>query len=106
MKKIIAITLSLTLALTLSLAYAEDMTDRGEFYPLLTIVIDKDYSEQWPIVICEDKQGNIWTFYDDIDIWQIGDIANILMWNMGGNIEDDEVVEVYYEGHIENMEWR
>jgi len=106
MKKIIAITLSLTLALTLSLAYTEDMTDRGEFYPLLTIVIDKDYSEQWPIVICEDKQGNIWTFYDDIDIWQIGDIANILMWNMGGNIEDDEVVEVYYEGHIENMEWR
>lgn len=96
-------TIILTLALVFSVAYAEDMTDRGEFYPLLTIVVDKDYSEQWPMVICEDKQGNMWSFYDDEDMWKIGDIANLLMWNMGGDIENDEVIEVYLEGHTDNL---
>lgn len=97
MKKMFCLVLILV---TLSTVAYADM-DRGEFYPLLTVVIEKDYSEQDPIIICKDRYNNLWSFYDSDDEWQIGDIANCLMWNMGGNIEEDEIVEVYYEGHIE-----
>lgn len=96
----------LALILMTQVAYAEDkasMQDRGEFYPLLTIVVEKDYTESWPMVICEDRHGNLWAFYDDDDTWAIGDIANLLMWNMGGSIENDEIIEVYWEGYTDNL---
>ena len=55
------------------------------------------------VITCEDKMSNLWAFYDDVGEQAIGDIANLLMWNMGGTIVDDEIVEVYWTGHTENI---
>lgn len=74
--------------------------DKGKLYPLLTIVVEKDNK----MIICEDKEGNLWTFYDDSDTWSIGDIANLLMLNTCNNMEEDEIIEAYWEGYIENIE--
>ena len=99
MKIIKTITIIITLAVVLSCTYAEQV--RGEFYPRLTVVVEKEQIEQsdlW-IITCKDRVGNLWAFYDDEGEWDIGDIANLLMWNIGEREEDDEIIEVYWEGH-------
>lgn len=101
MKKVVMIMLSVLMMTSIG-AYAEE--DRGEFYPLLTIVVDIDeWEDDVSVITCQDKSGNIWCFFDEEQEWTIGDIANLLMWNMGGPIEEDEIVEVYWTGHTENI---
>lgn len=75
--------------------------DRGEYYPKLTTVISVEEIGNIHLITCEDGEGNRWEFFDDENFWKVGDFANLLMWNMGETEEDDEIVEVYYEGHIE-----
>jgi len=82
--------------------YACAENDRGEFYPRLTVVIDVVELSNLRYIACQDKDGNIWGFYDDEAEWDVGDIANLLMWNMGEREEDDEIIEVYWEGYTEN----
>lgn len=82
-------------------AYAED---RGEFYPKLTVVFETEQVGDMWVVYCIDKTQNVWSFYDDEGTWAKGDIANLLMWNMGEHEEDDEIIEVYWEGYTENIE--
>ena len=79
--------------------------DRGEFYPKLTVVVgcEQIAPDLW-IIDCMDKTGNVWNFYEDEEPWEEGDLANLLMWNMGEAEEEDEVIEVYYEGHLDNLE--
>ena len=56
------------------------------------------------VITCEDKMSNLWAFYDDVGEQAIGDIANLLMWNMGEHEEDNEIIEIYWEGYTENIE--
>lgn len=106
MKKLINTIVVIIIACTIyTSTYAEDMSDRGEFYPLLTVVVDKTHwTDNVYIIICEDSTGNLWCFFDEDNTWNIGDIANLLMWNMGGPIEEDEIVEIYWTGYTDNIE--
>ena len=81
-------------------AYAEQ---RPEFYPKLTVVFDSvPDGDQW-IVYCVDKSQNVWTFFDDEGTWAKGDVANLLMWAIDDCWENDQIVEVYWEGYTENL---
>lgn len=82
----------------------------GERYPKLTVVIESTKVNDLWLVSCRDREGNMWTFWDDEGTWAYGDIANLLMWDFG---EEEEIIEVYWEGYTENvelffqiMEWR
>lgn len=73
------------------------------FYPLTTVVIDFDYSED--LVFCVDYCGNVWTF-PEIEDWQIGDIASLLMWDSETDfIIDDAIIEVNYGGWVDPETW-
>ena len=78
--------------------------DRGEFYPKLTVIFKIERVDDLWVVYCIDKTQNIWSFFDYEDAWTIGDIANLLMRNMGGNEENDEIIKVYWESYTENLE--
>lgn len=109
--KIAIIAIIITVCLTLACAYAlsaqAEAGSRPEFYPKLTIVVEViSVSDDLWIVECKDKDGHIWTFYDDELTWDNGDIANLLMWAINENEEEDEIIEVYWEGYTENItEW-
>lgn len=77
--------------------------DYGEFYPLLTVVTDTWQDGDWYIVECTDKTGNQWRFFSEDDSWQPGDIANLLMWNIGESQYEHEIIEVYWEGYVESI---
>lgn len=78
-----------------------EVGDRGEFYPRLSVVIGWENVGNLTTVICVDKDGNEWSFYADHGEYQIGDLVNLLMWNLGGeHEEEDEIIEVYYEGRL------
>ena len=96
MKKLISIILIMVMFLGVASAMAED---RGEFYPLLAVVTawNRVGDTDIRVITCTDRHGNNWEFYDDEDFWNIGDVCNLLMWNMGELEEADEIVEVYYE---------
>lgn len=85
----------------------------GEFYPKLAIIIDCVELSDLRYMTCQDKDGNIWGFYDDDKEYQMNDIVNLLMWNLGEREEGDEIIEVYKEGHVTDakqffntIEWR
>ena len=106
--KIVIIATIITVCLILSCAYAlpvqAEAESRPEFYPKLTIVVEiiPVSNDLW-IVECRDKDGHIWAFYDDELTWSNGDIANLLMWTINENEEEDEIIEVYWEGYTENI---
>ena len=106
--KIIAIATIITICLIISCAFATpagaEEADHGEFYPKLTIVRSSTRIEArlW-VVECVDKVGNVWTFYDEEGTWAEGDIANLLMWVMTEDPFDDEIIEAYWEGYVENV---
>lgn len=104
--KICIIATIITAIIICSCAYAmpaKAEAGRPEFYPKLTVVFNIEKVGNLWIVYCIDKTQNIWSFYDDESTWETGDIANILMWATGENEEEDEVIEVYWEGHTENI---
>lgn len=107
--KVIIIATIVTIIIIMSCACAlpagAEAADRGEFYPKLTVVVETELviPGLWAIT-CEDREGNLWAFYDDEGTWSVGDIANLLMWNMGEREENDEVIEVYWEGYTESAE--
>ena len=98
MKKLLAIVLVVISICIMVSACAED---KGEKYPKLTIVSDiTPIAEKCYLVTCIDMQGVDWSFFCEYeDDWEKGDIANLLMWNMYGE-DRDEIIEVYYEGHL------
>ena len=111
MKKLAIIATIITIVLMIAIGYAmpataEGVGDRGEFYPRLTVVVETEQigdTDLW-IITCLDRFGNTWDFFADEGEWTRGDLCNLLMWNMGEREEDDEVIEVYWEGHIEEQE--
>lgn len=89
------------LILVLTCAYAVP-SKAEDFYPLLTVVVNKEYTEYNDYAITvEDSNGNLWIFYSDSTDWQIGELANLLMWRSTANPYDDEVIDVYRV----SMEW-
>lgn len=115
--KVITIIVIITIAIMLSCAYAIPVSaeqSKGELYPCLTIVVEKEQEQDsglW-VITCMDKDGMLWEFYDTIGDWEIGDIANLLMWNIGENETDSQILKVEWEGYTENpklffhlMEW-
>jgi hypothetical protein len=97
-------TIIIIFSCALALPASAEVGDRGEFYPRLTVVVDVVELGGLRYIACQDKDGNIWGFYDDEAEWDVGDIANLLMWNMGEHEEDDEIIEVYWEGYTEDIE--
>ena len=87
-----------------------EVGDRGEFYPRLAVVTAYERigdTDLW-VITCTDKDGAEWSFYGEEEDAKIGNIFNLLMWNMGEREEDDEIVEVYYEGCMDDhalMAW-
>jgi len=97
MKKLIALVVLLVMISGVACA---DM-DRGEKYPRLTIITDINViTPEFCIVTCVDMRGGEWTFFCEEGDWMEGDLANLLMWNMGEEEENDEIIEIYYEGNI------
>ena len=79
---------------------------RGEFYPRLAVVTawEQIGDTDLYIIIVTDKDGNEWGFYGEKEDAHIGNIYNLLMWNMGEAEEADEIIEVYYEGRMTTAE--
>lgn len=113
--KIITIATAITIALILTFATmmpaSAEVGDRGEFYPRLAVVVGYEHigdTDLW-IIDCMDKDGQVWSFYGEEEDAHIGNVFNLLMWNLGGeHEEEDEIVEVYYEGRMDQesmMKW-
>lgn len=106
--KIIIIATIATVLLICSVAYAMPVhaEEHGEFYPRLAVVVGwGKVAEDLRIVYCMDKQGEIWSFYDEEEEWDAGDVANLLMRDTGKDAETHEIVEVYYEGHLNTIDF-
>lgn len=106
--KIVTIATAITIALLLTIATmmpaAAEVGDRGEFYPRLAVVTSYERigdSDLW-VITCTDKDGEEWSFYGEREDAHIGNMFNLLMWNMGEAEEDDEIIEVYYEGRLDD----
>ena len=99
----------ITIMLIISCAYVTlaeaESADYGEFYPKLVVVVETEQlTTSMKMITCVDKDGNLWAFYDEEDEWEIGDIANLLMWNINEREEEHEIVEVYWEGYTEDID--
>lgn len=92
----------ITALIIVSCAYAMPANAEQEVYPKLTIVISSVRIENnlW-VVDCQDKEGNVWSFFEDEGAWKQGDIANLLMMAMEN--DEDEVIEAYWEGYTEHI---
>ena len=95
------ITCIIIISFTFITPVTAEIGDRGEFYPRLTVVVAIIETK----VYCRDKDGNIWVFFDDEEEWEKGDIANLLMWKKDIHEIYDEIVEVYWEGCTENINY-
>ena len=94
MKKVLVLALCAMMMVGVVSAHAESL------YPRLCIVIEV-YNG---IVICQDKGGNLWAFYNEDDEWEVGDICNLLMDDNSDDITEHEIVEVFWEGYTENID--
>jgi hypothetical protein len=102
MKKLIAIILLVILSSASVNTYAENLS---EYYPLLTVIVDKDYwSDGVYVLTAEDDTGNLWAFIDENGIWTVGDIVNFLMKRVSDLTEEDEIAELYWCGRTDNIE--
>ena len=99
------ITIVIILACSFALPACAEVGDRGEFYPKLTMVVGYQHvsADIW-VIECMDKDGNIWSFYGEEEDAHIGTMFNLLMWNMGDAEEDDELIEAYYEGRLDEFQ--
>jgi hypothetical protein len=105
-----AITCAIIIACSVALPACAEVGDRGEFYPRLAVVTGYERigdTDLWVIDVT-DKDGMVWSFYGEEEDAHIGIMFNLLMWNMGEREEEDEIIEVYYEGRMDDhqlMEW-
>lgn len=112
--KIITIATTITMAIIIACSFvmtaSAEVGDRGEFYPRLAVVTAYERigdTNLWVISVT-DKDGQVWDFYGEEEDAHVGNIYNLLMWNLGEREEADEIVEVYFEGTMDNaalMAW-
>lgn len=105
--KTIIIATIITAIIMISTAFAmpavAEVGDRGEFYPRLAVVTSYERigdTDLYTITVT-DKDGNEWGFYGEKEDAHIGNIYNLLMWNMNEAEEEDEIIEVYFEGRMD-----
>lgn len=101
-----AMTIAIILSCACIVPASAEVGDRGEFYPLLTVVVGYERigdTDEW-VIDCMDRFGRVWSFYGEEEDAHIGIMFNLLMWNMGEAEEDDEIIEAYYEGRMDTME--
>lgn len=79
------------------------VAEMGEFYPKLVVVQHIETIQDYDIISCQDKHGDMWVFYSDIGDYDVGDILNLLMWNNSEDVYKHEIIEVYWEGYTNNM---
>lgn len=92
-KAIMAMVIMIIVSVTIG-TYAEQ-------YPTTMIVNELDYDEN--MVVCIDFNGNEWAF-EEIEDWCIGDIASMIMDDMGTElIYDDTIIMVRYSGYVEGF---
>ena len=80
-----------------------ETADRGEFYPKMTVVTawERLGETDLYIITVTDKDGAEWSFYGGQEDAKIGAIFSLLMWNLGEQEENDEIIEVYREGTMD-----
>lgn len=103
--KITAIITAIIIALSILTPACAEVGDRGEFYPRLAVVTAYERigdTDLW-IIEVTDKDGEVWSFYGEEEDAHIGIMFNLLMWNMGEREEEDEIIEVYYEGRMDQQ---
>lgn len=106
----IATIITIVTIILCGVAMAKADPDHGEFYPRLAVVTGYNRigeTDLWVIEVT-DKDGQVWAFYGEAEDAHIGTMFNLLMWDLGEAEEDDEIVEVYYEGDMTNgqlMDW-
>lgn len=83
-------------------AVAEELPE--DFYELNAIVIGWEQigDTDLRVIDCLAEDGNIWSFYDDEEEWEIGDVAILLMWECTEAEEDDEVIDVIWVDYLES----
>ena len=66
-----------------------------EYNTITTMVIDCEEIEDnlW-VISCIAKDGNIWEFFEDVEPWDVGDIAVLVMFN-------DEIIDAVYTEHLD-----
>lgn len=101
---IIAVIITCAILISCACAMPVHAEERPEFYPKLTIIFNSVKDGDMWTVYCMDKSRNIWTFYDDVGDWEKGDIANLLMMTIDEIEENDQIIEVFWEGYTENLE--
>ena len=91
---IAAIVTALIIALcgvAIATASAEDLHTE----PVMVIECEQVEDSLW-LISCIAKDGNIWQFYEDLEPWEVGDLATLIMWK-------DEVIDVEYTDHLEGL---
>ena len=97
MKKLI--TLSMILMMACSMANAE--REEGKVYARLAVVVGTErLAYDYYKVTCQDKDSNLWIFFEDDNRWKVCDFCNLLMYAYDDDFTHDEVVDVTYEGYL------
>lgn len=96
MKRIIFTTIILAIFTLSFFAHAE-------IYPTTFIVTNINVDNN--LLTLTDFTGNEW-LYESIEDWFIGDITSAIMDNNNSeHIEDDIIIQLKYEGYIEDWEY-
>lgn len=70
------------------------------FHSVVAIVTTVD--EGTHLITVECGNGNIFSFYDTIESWEVGDLCSMIMYNKGTEIvADDIVVSSRYGGYVD-----
>lgn len=98
-KKIIGITLAILTLVCVLCSCGTASQPIGEDYPNTAIVTNLDGD----LVLCEDCDGNIWSFTSDEE-WNEGDFVSLIMNDLGTEENtDDEIVNVAHSGNVEGL---
>ena len=81
MKKLISMILILVVLFSVSCATAE--REEGKTYSRLAVVVGCEQMDNVYMITCQDKDGNLWQFFDDERYWKICDLCNLLMFAYG-----------------------
>lgn len=98
MKRCIALLISICFILIfINTAFAIEIPKGNEsIYPKLTIIFQIEKNNDFWIIYCLDTSQNIWSFYDEEEVWHIGDIVNLLLLH-NTQLQEDQVIAAYAE---------
>lgn len=106
MKKLAMICTILTVAIMIAIAFAMPAVAENlpeDFHELDAIVIgwERIGDTDLRVIECLAEDGNVWSFYDDQEEWDVGDTLTLIMWECTELEEDDEVIDIIWTGYME-----